>query len=105
MERPFPSLLVGEGGSPRFSKSQVDTLAAHDSMSAIGERGYAVEEQPRRAAPDHDVAVLQPVTVRLVGALWPAEQEYRRQAPRHRHDPRGQILPVPVLMPPQAGRG
>src|SRR2546426_10551380 len=98
MERPFPSLLVGEGGSPRFSKSQVDALAAHDSMFAIGKRGYAVEEQPRRAAPDHDVAVLQPVTVRLVGALWAAAQKNSRQGHRHRHERRGKILLVPVLM-------
>src|SRR5687767_14896894 len=44
--------------SPRFSKSQVDALAAHDRVFAIGERRHAVKEQPRRAAPNHDVAVL-----------------------------------------------
>jgi hypothetical protein len=48
MERPFPSPLVVEGRrpSPRFSKSQVDALTAHDSMLAVGERGYAMKEQP-----------------------------------------------------------
>ena len=36
----------GEGRSSRLAKSQVDALAAHQRMFAIGERGYAVKEQP-----------------------------------------------------------
>src|SRR2546428_3501004 len=82
--------------TPRFSESQVDTLAAHDSMSAIGERGYAVEEQPRRAAPDHDVAVLQPVTVRLFGGPSPAPKKNRREARGHRPHRCGQSHAVPA---------
>ena len=96
---------VGEGRSPRFSESQVDALTAHDSVFAVGERRYAVKEQPRRAAPDHDVAMLQPVTVRLVGALRAAEQEDRGQPQRHRHDRRGKIQLVLVLMQRQLRAG
>src|SRR5687768_16324435 len=44
--------------SPRLAKSQVDALAAQQRVHAVGERGDAVKEQPRRPAPHHDVAVL-----------------------------------------------
>ncbi len=44
-------------------------------MFAVGERRYAAKEQPRRAAPDHDVAMLQPVAVRLVGAFRPPNRK------------------------------
>src|SRR5215207_8722664 len=69
-----PSPTRGEGRSPRSSKSQVDALAAHQRVLAIGERRHAVKEQPRRPAPDHDVTMLQTVTHRLVGPLQPAKQ-------------------------------
>src|SRR5882672_8734906 len=87
-----------EEASPCLAKSQVDALAAHQRVYAIGKRRNAVKEQPRRAAPDHDVAMLQPVTPCLVGALQAAEQEDRGQSERYRDDRRGKILLVLVLV-------
>src|SRR5436190_17652773 len=98
-----PSPTRGEGKrstSARFSKRQVDALAAQNGVFAIGERGYAVKEQPRRPAPYDDVAMGQPKSSRLVAALQSAEQEDRRNSQRHRDDRRPEILLVPVLMQP-----
>ena len=67
MERFFPSPTKGEGRLPRLAKGQVDALAAHQGVLAVGKRGDAVEEQPRRSAPYHDIAMLQPVAARFVG--------------------------------------
>ena len=72
---------------------------------AVGERRDAVKEQPRRSAPYHDVAMLQPVTARLVATLQSAEQEDRGQPERHRDDRRGKILLVLVLMQRQRAPG
>src|SRR6201982_4176107 len=69
----------------RFSKRQVDTPATEQGMLAVGERRDAVKEHPRRPAPHHDVAVLQPKALRPVAAPWSAPQENRRQAKRHRN--------------------
>ena len=44
-------------------------------MLAIGERGDAMKEQPRRAAPDHDVAMLQPVTFGLSARFAPPNRK------------------------------
>ena len=38
-------------------------------MLAVGKRGYAVKEQPRRATPNDHVAMLQPIAAWFVGAL------------------------------------
>src|SRR5689334_2568916 len=92
------------GPSPRtrqdltgLPKGQIDALAAHHRVLAVGQRRDTVKEQPGRPAPYRDVAMLQPKPARLVGALQPAEQEDRRQAKRHRDDRRVEILLVPVL--------
>ena len=52
--------LRWESKSARLAERQVDALAAHQRVLAVGERRDAVKEQPRRPAPDHDVAMLQP---------------------------------------------
>ena len=57
-------------------------------MLAVGERRDAVKGQPRRPAPHHDIAMLEPKAARLVAALQTAEQEDRGQSQRHRDDRR-----------------
>src|ERR1700761_1675980 len=89
----------------RLAESQIDALAAEQRVLAIGERRHTMEEQPRRAAPDHDIAVLQPVANGLVRSLQATEHEDRRQAQRHRDDRRGEILLIAVLMQRHARTG
>src|SRR3954449_4749254 len=83
-------------GSPRLSKSQVDALPSEQRVFAVGKRRYAMEKQPRRPAPYHDIAMLQPVALRLVAAFGAAEHEDGGQAQRDRHDGRGVVLFVLV---------
>src|SRR5260370_23846561 len=55
-----PSPTRGEGKkrmSMRLAEGQVDALTAQQMMFAVGERRDAVKEQPRRAAPYHDIAM------------------------------------------------
>ena len=58
----------------------------------------AVEHQPRCAAPHHHIAVQQWHFYRLVTALQSAPQERRGQTQRYRHNRRGQVAFVPILM-------
>ena len=89
----------------RFAKRQIDALPAQQRMLAVGERRDAVKHKPRRPAPYHDIAMLEPKAARLVAALQSAEQEDRGQAQRHRDDRRGKILLVLVLMQGHARAG
>ena len=73
-------------------------LAAHQGMLAVGERGNAVKEQPRRPAPYDDIAMCQPKFLGFVAALQSTEQEDRGDSKRHRHDRRTKILFILVLM-------
>src|ERR1700723_291184 len=91
--------------SPRLAEREIDALLAKHRMLAVGQWRDAVKRQPRRTAPDCDVAMLQPKPVRFVAALQSAEQKNRRQAQRHRDDRRGQIKLVHVLMQGHAGTG
>ena len=59
----------------RFPERQVDALAAEQRVLAIGERRHAVKGEPRRAAPDHDVAMHQTVTHRPVCTLQPPHRK------------------------------
>ena len=61
--------------SARFAERQVDALAAQQGVLAVGERRDAVKDQPRRAAPDRDIAMLQPEALRLVAALSPPNRK------------------------------
>src|SRR5262245_15930139 len=58
-------------------KGQVDALSAKHRVLTVGKRRDTVEEQPRRPAPDDDIAMLQPIALRLVAALQAAELEDR----------------------------
>src|SRR6478609_5012715 len=89
--------------SARFSKRQVDALAAQNGVLGVGKRGYAVKEQPRRPAPHDDVAMSQPKFLGLVATLQASEQENGRYPQRHRDDRRSEILFVSVLMQRHAG--
>jgi hypothetical protein len=64
----------------RFSECQIDTLPARQGVLAVRKRCDAVKHKPRRPAPHHDVAMVEPEPARLVAALRSAEQEDRRQA-------------------------
>src|ERR1700730_736110 len=96
--RPVIACARARENSARPAKRQIDALPADKRVLAIGKRSDAVEEQPRRPAPHHDVAMRQPISLRLVAALQSAEQEDRRQAERYRDDRLTKILLVPVLM-------
>src|SRR5229473_42053 len=106
--RSLPLSPCGRGkklASMRLAEGQIDALAAQQSMLAIGERRDTVKEQPRRPAPHHDIAVLEPVSLRLVGAHKSAEKEDCRQSERHRDDGVSEIAFVLVMMQghPRAG--
>src|SRR5664279_6431124 len=84
--------------SARLAERQIDTLPAGQCVLTVRQRGYAVKGQPGRAAPYHDVAMLEPVPARSVAALRSAEQEDGGQPQRNRHDGAAEIGLVPVLM-------
>ena len=75
-------------GTQRPPEVRLMRQAPEQRMLAVLQRHHAVERQPRRAAPHHDVAVRERNRRVPVGALRAAEQEHRRQAERHRHDRR-----------------
>src|SRR5256885_918559 len=63
----------------RLAEGQVDPTGSKGRMPPLLQRLHAVESEPRRAAPDHDVSMGQRDSARAVGAAVSAEQEYRRQ--------------------------
>src|SRR5262245_39514150 len=69
-----------------LAEGEVDAPAAEHWMLALGKRRHAMKGQPRRPAPDHDVAMHQAIAHGLVRSLQPAPQEDRGQAERHRDD-------------------
>ena len=66
-------------------------------MLAVGQRCHAVINQPRHAAPGHDVAMLQTVSHGLVGAFQAAPQEGSGQAERDRDD-RLVVIPLVAIL-------
>src|SRR5215470_9875077 len=74
-------------------------------MFCIFERSDSMKAEPRRSAPNYDVAMAQFDAFRFVGAVLATEQKDRRNAERYRYDRLGEILLVFVLMKrePRAG--
>ena len=70
----------------RLAKGQIDPAGSGQRVLAPGERGDAVIDETRRAAPHDDVAILQPQPRGPVLAAEPAPQKHRRQPERHRDD-------------------
>src|SRR5438309_10032276 len=82
--RPYPAMMVVPAlprarSLARLAERQVDPTGSKVRMPPLLQRLHAVEPQPRRAAPDHDVSMGQRDSPRAVGAAMSAEQEYRRQ--------------------------
>src|SRR5437762_1225819 len=59
----------------RLAEGQVDAAAAGQRVIAVGERLDAMIGEPRRPAPHHHVAALEPIPGRPVVAPRAAEQE------------------------------
>lgn len=91
-------MSVWEMSLQRLPKRQVDTRLTQQRMLPRLEWRNAVEHQPRFPAPDHHIAVQQWHFQRLVTALQTAPQKRRGQTQRHRHNRRGQITFIAILM-------
>ena len=72
---------------------------------AVFERKHTVMAQARRAAPDHDIAMMQRHSSMPVGPRVAAEQENRRQTERYRNDGCAEITFVLILMQRKARTG
>ena len=72
-------------------------------METVLERGDAVVKEPRRAAPDGDVAMAKRISGDRIAALQAAELEDGQQPERDRDDRLREIALVPVLMQRQPG--
>src|SRR5213593_3089384 len=89
--------------SGRLPERQVDTVPARQGMMSWLERHDAVIPKSGGTSPDHHVAVSQRDATWRIRSTEPAEQEDGRQSERDRHDRRGEILLVLVLVERQAG--
>src|SRR5215472_15749456 len=74
-------------------------------MLSLLECQHTVMEEPRRAAPDDDIAMEERHAQQLVGSPIPAELKDRRQAERYRDHGVAEIPLVPVLMQGEPGPG
>src|SRR5579863_9768554 len=72
---------------------------------AVFERKHTVMAQARRAAPDHNIAMMQQHSPMRVGPRVATEQENRRQSERYRNDGCAEIAFVLILMQREARAG
>src|SRR5689334_15094126 len=77
-------------------------MRAQPIMPSRPQRQHTVITQPRRTAPDHDIAVLERDALRAIGAAQPAEQERGGESERYGDDRLSVIALVAVLMQRQA---
>lgn len=93
------------GASAGLAEGEVDAARAGGGVLAVLERRDAMKAQPRRAAPDEDVAVLERDAPGLVAAGVAAPQEGGRQAEGDGHDGLGEVPLVLVLVQGHLGAG
>jgi hypothetical protein len=88
--------------SAGLAERQIYALWAQHLVMAVFERKHTMMAQARRAAPDHDIAVMQRHSSMSVGPRLATEQENRRQAERYGNDGCAEIAFVLVLVQREA---
>jgi integrase len=87
--------------SKRLPESQVEPALAGHRVVAVFQGIHTVVGEPRRAAPDHNVAMSKLHPCDPIVSSPSAEQELGGKAKRHRHDRSGEIGFIFVLMQTQ----